>query len=70
MDEMVLNVQRYSNLRYDGVSGYNSIPETGKTGWTTMYALTRALQIELGIATPVISVMVQVQLTKHGAKCF
>lgn len=52
MDEMVLNVQRYLNLRYDGVSGYNSIPETGKTGWTTMYALTRALQIELGIATP------------------
>ena len=26
-----------------------SIPENGITGWTTIYALTRALQIELGI---------------------
>ena len=52
IDEMVLATQRWLNLEYGKYvsSGrFNSIPETGKTGWTTIYGLTRALQIELGI---------------------
>lgn len=52
MDEMVLQVQRYLNLTYGETPGYNKIEDNGKTGWPTMYALTRALQIELGIAKP------------------
>lgn len=53
MDEMVLTVQKWVNKTYSGRVGYETISENGKTGWSTMYALTRALQIELGIATPV-----------------
>lgn len=49
MDEMVLLTQEWLNETYKGKSGYNSIEENGKTGWKTMYALTRALQLELGI---------------------
>lgn len=49
MDEMVKRTQVYLNAMYGGNSGYEVIPENGITGWTTIYALTRALQIELGI---------------------
>ncbi len=49
MDEMVLLTQEWLNETYKGKSGYNPIEENGKTGWETMYALTRALQLELGI---------------------
>jgi peptidoglycan hydrolase-like protein with peptidoglycan-binding domain len=52
MDEMVLQVQQWVNVVYAGKPGFNRAPETGKTGWSTIYALTRALQIELGIGTP------------------
>lgn len=52
MDQMVLTVQQWLNRTYTGVSGYNTVTENGKTGWETMYGLTRALQIELGITTP------------------
>lgn len=57
MDEMVLKTQNWLNETYGGRSGYNSIDLSNKkiqghTGWTTMYALTRALQIELGISVP------------------
>jgi peptidoglycan hydrolase-like protein with peptidoglycan-binding domain len=52
MDEMVLNTQKWLNATYAGVSGYNEVTENGQTGWPTIYALTRALQIELGIAIP------------------
>lgn len=50
-DAMVLKTQQWLNNMYRGTTGYydEDIPETGKTGWTTIYALTRALQIELGI---------------------
>lgn len=50
-DEMVLKTQKWVNAMYGGTTGYyaENIPENGKTGWTTIYALTRALQIELGI---------------------
>ncbi|WP_433307735.1 glycoside hydrolase domain-containing protein [Actinoplanes sp. CA-030573] len=46
---MVLEAQRWVNSTYRGVAGFNPAPENGKTGWPTMYALTRALQHELGI---------------------
>lgn len=49
---MVLAVQRWVNNTYRGRNGYNIIKEDGKTGWSTVYALTRALQIELGIPIP------------------
>ncbi|ESU34091.1 hypothetical protein G3A_02915 [Bacillus sp. 17376] len=52
MDLMVLMVQEWVNDTYGGRSGYQPAPEKGKTGWSTVYALTRALQIELGIGTP------------------
>lgn len=52
MDPMVLIVQQWVNNTYAVQNGFILAPENGKTGWSTMYSLTRALQIELGIATP------------------
>lgn len=52
MDLLVLQSQQWLNATYKGRTGYAPITEDGSTGWQTMYALTRALQIELGIATP------------------
>jgi len=49
VDEQVLAAQRWVNATYAGVTGFNPAPEDGVTGWSTMYALTRALQHELGI---------------------
>ena len=50
MDQMVLRTQQWLNRTYGGKTGYGeNISENGNTGWTTIYALTRALQIELGI---------------------
>ena len=49
MDEMVLRTQQWLNRTYEGRIGYVSVSETGNTGWNTIYALRRALQIELGI---------------------
>lgn len=49
MDEMVLAVQEWVNEKYGDHPGSSRIPENGRTGWSTVYALTRALQIELGI---------------------
>ncbi|WP_234387920.1 MULTISPECIES: glycoside hydrolase domain-containing protein [Streptomyces] len=48
-DAMVLQAQKWVNATYKNVSGYNLVTEDGKTGWNTMYSLTRALQHELGI---------------------
>ncbi|MFE4665144.1 glycoside hydrolase domain-containing protein [Streptomyces sp. NPDC056716] len=48
-DELVLQAQKWVNATYRNVSGYNLVAEDGKTGWNTMYSLTRALQHELGI---------------------
>src|SRR5689334_14669499 len=50
VDEMVLQAQKWVNATYKSVAGYNAVTEDGKTGWNTMYSLTRALQHELGIA--------------------
>ncbi|MFD5112240.1 glycoside hydrolase domain-containing protein [Streptomyces sp. NPDC058391] len=52
MDEKVLAAQKWVNATYYGkVPQYSLCPETGTTGWATMYSLTRALQHELGITT-------------------
>lgn len=51
MDEMVLKTQQWLNKTYGDDARYNRVAEDGRTGWPTIYALTRALQIELGIAT-------------------
>ncbi|MFG1886420.1 glycoside hydrolase domain-containing protein [Micromonospora sp. NPDC049051] len=48
-DEMVLRAQQWVNATYGGVPGYNRCTENGRTGWQTIYSLTRALQHELGI---------------------
>lgn len=49
MDEKVLEAQKWVNATYGSVSGYERCPEDGRTGWSTMYSLTRGLQHELGI---------------------
>ncbi|MEU7997060.1 glycoside hydrolase domain-containing protein [Micromonospora sp. NPDC049060] len=48
-DPKVLEAQEWVNSTYQSVPYYNPCPENGKTGWATMYSLTRALQHELGI---------------------
>ncbi|WP_372409240.1 glycoside hydrolase domain-containing protein [Streptomyces luteireticuli] len=50
-DELVRRAQRFINSTYNnGASlGISKLEENGRTGWTTMYALTRALQYEMGI---------------------
>jgi len=52
-DPRVRETQEWLNNVYGTKSGYEKITVNGRTGWSTMYALTRALQIELGIGTPV-----------------
>lgn len=49
MDEMVLATQKWLNTTYGDVSGFQKVAEDGLTGWSTVHALTRALQHELGI---------------------
>ncbi len=49
MDQMVKEAQEWVNSTYKGRAGYVEVQVTGKTGWSTMWALTRALQLELGI---------------------
>ncbi|MFE0420657.1 glycoside hydrolase domain-containing protein [Streptomyces tendae] len=48
MDELVLRAQQFVNFTYGDIIG-TTLEEDGRTGWATMYALTRALQYELGI---------------------
>jgi peptidoglycan hydrolase-like protein with peptidoglycan-binding domain len=48
-DPWVEEVQLWLNATYTGVASWDPVPVTGRTGWTTMYALTKALQHELGI---------------------
>lgn len=50
-DPWVLATQQWANQRFGGVAGYVPAPETGLTGWPTMYALTRGLQHLLGITS-------------------
>ncbi|MGW1718867.1 glycoside hydrolase domain-containing protein [Streptomyces sp. NPDC002156] len=48
-DEMVLQAQKFVNKVYGARIGM-TVEENGRTGWPVMYALTRALQWELGIS--------------------
>jgi peptidoglycan hydrolase-like protein with peptidoglycan-binding domain len=48
-DPYVLEVQQWLNATYGAVPGFTAVPETGDTGWSTMYGLTEGLQHELGI---------------------
>lgn len=52
IDERVLEVQQWLNKTYykDNSDDFNKVKEDGITGWSTIYALRRALQIELGIS--------------------
>ncbi|MFD5227809.1 glycoside hydrolase domain-containing protein [Streptomyces qaidamensis] len=47
-DPMVLRAQKFVNSVYGSRTG-TTVEETGEADWATMYALTRALQYELGI---------------------
>ncbi|MEU3186900.1 glycoside hydrolase domain-containing protein [Streptomyces sp. NPDC006923] len=49
-DDMVKQAQRFINRTYGTYPGIPRVEEDGKTGWSTMYALTRCLQYELGIS--------------------
>lgn len=51
-DEMVQRAQRFINTTYgNGATlGISKLEEDGRTSWTVMYALTRALQYEMGIS--------------------
>ncbi|MFD5567254.1 glycoside hydrolase domain-containing protein [Streptomyces cadmiisoli] len=52
-DEMVLRAQRFVNTTYNNGAtlGISKLAENGQTGWPVMYALTRALQYEMGITS-------------------
>ncbi|MFC7261231.1 glycoside hydrolase domain-containing protein [Streptomyces lutosisoli] len=50
-DEMVRRAQQFVNRTYPNMLGIPALDENGQTGWPTMYALTRALQYELGVST-------------------
>ncbi|WP_028402235.1 glycoside hydrolase domain-containing protein [Ectobacillus panaciterrae] len=50
-DPAVFAVQTWVNTKYEKVAGFVPAPLNGKTGWSTVFALTRALQVELGITT-------------------
>ena len=50
MDTMVLATQKWLNKTYGSVANYKQVPETGNTGWPTIYGLIRGVQHELGIA--------------------
>ncbi|MFI9755561.1 glycoside hydrolase domain-containing protein [Streptomyces collinus] len=47
-DPMVLRAQKFVNSVYGSRTG-TTVQETGEADWPTLYALTRALQYELGI---------------------
>lgn len=46
---MVLTTQQWLNKTYGSVANYIPVPETGNTGWPTIYGLIRGMQHELGI---------------------
>lgn len=50
MDVWVKHSQEWLNATYGSNPGFISLDEDGMTGWSTIYALTRALQIELNIS--------------------
>jgi hypothetical protein len=54
-DEQVRRAQQWVNQTYGAVPGYVAAPENGRTGWPTMYSLTRALQHEAGLSAEQLS---------------
>lgn len=48
-DPHITWIQNWMNATYGSVPGWGSLEVTGRTGWPTMYALRRSLQVELGI---------------------
>lgn len=50
---MVLETQQWLNVTYGTDSRFKRVDEDGRTGWSTIYALIRPLQIELGISVTV-----------------
>ena len=50
-DERVFQAQMWLNENYGQFEGFNPVPDDdlGATGWSTMFAFIRALQIELGL---------------------
>lgn len=52
MDLQVQKSQQYLNTTYDSETGFVALTEDGQTGWPTIFGILRALQIELGIASP------------------
>ncbi|MFH8257041.1 glycoside hydrolase domain-containing protein [Streptomyces roseolus] len=52
-DAMVQRAQRFINATYNNGAtlGISKLEENGMTGWPVMYALTRALQYEMGITS-------------------
>ena len=52
MDELVQRAQRFINTQYSNGAtlGIAALDADGRTGWPVMYALTRALQYEMGIS--------------------
>lgn len=50
-DAMVRDTQQWLNTTYGGHAQWRRVSEDGFTGWGTMFALIRGLQIELGITS-------------------
>ncbi|HAP4089316.1 TPA: DUF1906 domain-containing protein, partial [Enterococcus faecalis] len=44
-----LSTQKWLNKKYSNVTGFDKVPENGRTGWPTIYGLIEGLQVELGI---------------------
>ena len=53
-DQMVLQTQQWLNKTYGNDPRFKKINPDGRTGWPTIYALTRALQIELGVCVQLV----------------
>ncbi len=51
MDPWVQTSQQWYNQTYSSKAGFQYISQDGQPGWQTMYALTRALQYELGLTS-------------------
>ncbi|MEU5438052.1 glycoside hydrolase domain-containing protein [Streptomyces sp. NPDC020719] len=66
-DDRVLAAQKWVNATYAAVPGYVKCPEDGRTGWSTMFSLTMALQVELGI-TPLVASFGPGTLAKLAAR--
>ncbi len=55
IDNFILHTQQWLNETYGNDSRFQIVEENGKVGWPTIRALTRALQIELGLQEGVVN---------------